>query len=170
MLPEKAFLELKSLSTRLPKFDDGRINYTGSNTAAITIIFVRCRDEILLLKRSDKVINYKSMWDFVSGFYDRLVPAEEIAREELREELGISSGYRIVLRDPFEQVEEAISRKWIIFPVIAEFEVKPKITLNWENADYVWAREDAMGDYLGVPGFLSTFSTVFGKTDIPKQK
>jgi len=40
---------LKSLAGRLPRFEDGRIDYTHSSRAVAVTCFVKCGDEILLL-------------------------------------------------------------------------------------------------------------------------
>ena len=49
------------------------------------ICFVRYNDEILLLKRSDKVWTYKGKWNVVAGYLDEIKPLREKALEELRE-------------------------------------------------------------------------------------
>ena len=41
---------------RLPKFPDGRIDYSNSDKAPVLTCFVRFEDEILLLKRSEEFI------------------------------------------------------------------------------------------------------------------
>ena len=54
----------------LPKFEDGRINYTGCKRCPVLNCVVTYNGEVLLLKRSDKVANYKGYWNFVAGFLD----------------------------------------------------------------------------------------------------
>ena len=76
--------------TSLPRFPDGRINYTGAKKAAVLLCAVKHDDKILLLKRSDKVGNYRGKWNLVAGFLDQPRPVREKVLEEIREELGLS--------------------------------------------------------------------------------
>ena len=73
----------------LPRFKDGRVDYTTSNKAPVLIIFIKYKDRILLLKRSGKVSSYKNMWSTVAGFIDEQKPLKQKILEELKEETGI---------------------------------------------------------------------------------
>jgi hypothetical protein len=44
---------------KLPKFPDGRIDYHGSKENFVFNIWIQYKDQVLLLKRSDKVGAYK---------------------------------------------------------------------------------------------------------------
>ncbi len=59
-MKDKIVLEkiLQEFSEKLPKFPDGRIDYSGSDKAPVLTCFVKFGDKILLLKRSDKVRTY----------------------------------------------------------------------------------------------------------------
>ena len=46
---------VKELSKTLPRFPDGRIDYSNSDVAPVVTIFVEYGNKILLLRRSDKV-------------------------------------------------------------------------------------------------------------------
>ena len=80
----------KQLTKDLPKFEDGRINYSNSKKAPVLTCFVKYHEEILLLKRSNKVRAYQGMWNSVAGYLDELIPLEEKVLIELKEELGIT--------------------------------------------------------------------------------
>ncbi len=61
-MDEKDVLRLvKTLGESLPRFEDGRINYTTSKTAPVVTVFIGYGNKFLLLKRSHKVQNYKGM-------------------------------------------------------------------------------------------------------------
>ena len=48
MMNEKSVLNLlKELSEKLPKFEDGRIDYSNSDKAPVITVFVKYRDDIL---------------------------------------------------------------------------------------------------------------------------
>jgi len=74
MYEAKIFKLLKEFSKKLPKFEDGRINYSCSDEAPVITIFVRYKDKILLLKRSDKVAAYKGKWNTIAGYLDEIRP------------------------------------------------------------------------------------------------
>ena len=63
---------LEKFSKKLPKFPDGRIDYRNSKEAAVVSVFVMCGNELLLLKRSDRVGNYKGRWNVAAGYFDEL--------------------------------------------------------------------------------------------------
>ena len=67
----------------LPKFEDGRIDYTSSKKAPILLCFVKFQEKILLVKRSNKVGNYQGKWNVVAGFIDEPKPLKEKVLEEL---------------------------------------------------------------------------------------
>lgn len=57
---EQKMLEIiKEFAKKLPKFPDGRIDYSNSDIAPVITVFVRYKDKILILKRSDKVRAYQ---------------------------------------------------------------------------------------------------------------
>jgi hypothetical protein len=63
---------ISRLAEKLPKFLDGRIDYTDAKEAAVLNCFVMHDGELLLLKRSDKVSHYKGVWHVVAGFLDEV--------------------------------------------------------------------------------------------------
>ena len=90
---------LKKFSKKLPHFEDGRINYSDSNEAPVVTIFVKYKNEILLLKRSDKVRTYREKWNTIAGYLDEVKPLKEKVLEELREEIGVIE--KNILRSPW---------------------------------------------------------------------
>lgn len=131
---------LQEFLEKLPKFPDGRINYSGSDKAPVLTCFVKYKDKILLLKRSDKVRTYQGLWNTVAGYLDEFKSLEEKAREELQEELGITADMikKIKLGEPYEFSDKKINKTWIIFPVLVELNKEPIIKLDWEHTEYKW--------------------------------
>ena len=85
---EKKFLMIiEKFSKKLPHFPDGRINYRSSKTAPVINVVLKCKDKILLLKRSGKVNAYKGKWNTLGGYLDEVVPLRKKVEEELREDL-----------------------------------------------------------------------------------
>ncbi|HDD36375.1 MAG TPA: hypothetical protein ENF50_02775, partial [Archaeoglobus veneficus] len=89
MIDKKVFEMLNEVSKKLPKLSDGRIDYSNSDVAPVVTVFVRYNNEILLLKRSNKVRTYKGKWNTVAGYIDEFKPLKEKILEELREEIGV---------------------------------------------------------------------------------
>ena len=150
---------LQRFDRELPKFVDGRIDYTNSNEAPVVIIFLRYKDEILLVKRSGRVANYNGKWNTVAGFLDRVRPLEEDIYEELKEELGldrdqighIHKGKSHVLDD------KSIGKKWIVFPVIVDTKELPTIKIDWEHTAFKWIKPKELADYDTVTDLEKTY-------------
>ena len=141
--------ELLREFSALPKFSDGRIDYHSSSRALVLNCFVKFGDEILILKRSDEVLNYKSQWNSIGGFMDEDKPVHEKVFDELKEEIGVDKNVisKITVRDPWRLLDPSINKTWIIFPVLVELREKPEIKLDWEHTDYKWIKPDDITDY-----------------------
>ena len=144
---------IKRFAGRLPKFPDGRIDYSESDCAPVVTVFVKYRSKILLLKRSNKVRNYRELWNTVAGFLDEDRPLADKIRQELKEELGLGPDdiKRIEYGRRFELVDEAIAKTWLVFPAVVELMRLPGIRLDWEHSDYRWIEPEALTDYAIVP-------------------
>lgn len=163
-MKDKIVLEkvLQELSEKLPKFPDGRIDYSNSDKAPVLTCFVKYGDKILLLKRSDKVRAYRGMWNTVVGYLDEFKPLEEKVREELQEELGITPDMdkRIKLGEPYKFKDKNINKTWIIFPVLAELYKEPIIKLDWEHTEYQWIDPADLKKFDIVPNLEETLLRV----------
>ena len=78
-LENKVLEKLKKFSKTMPHFDDGRIDYHNARKSFVITCFAKFNDEILLLKRSDKVWTYKNRWNVVAGYLDEIKPLKEKA-------------------------------------------------------------------------------------------
>lgn len=144
---------IKKLGESLPHLPDGRIDYSRASKAAVLICFVIHKDEILILKRSDKVGFYRGKWNVVSGFLDDLKPLKEKAMEEIQEELGIQKEdvSSISVKKFWEFEDSNLQKTWIVFPVLTELTRKPEIILNWENSDFKWIKTHELKKFDTVP-------------------
>ena len=143
---------LREMSEKLPKFPDGRIDYSHSDRAPVLNCFVKFRDKVLLLKRSGQVRAYRGLWNSVGGYLDEFCSVEEKVREELREELGIGDDLigKIKIGEAYEMTDGEIRKTWIIFPVLAELNREPEIKLDWEHTEYRWI----------IPADMEKFDTI----------
>ena len=150
--------KILGLFSELPRFEDGRIDYSNSDRAPVLICFVRYLNRILLLKRSDKVGIYKGMWDTVAGYIDDKKRLPDKVKEELKEELGLD--FRkiksIKYSEPYIFVDEEIGKTWIRYPILVELTSMPKIKLNKEHTDFTWINPRDLLDYITTPGLAIT--------------
>lgn len=158
----KLFMLLKKLSKELPHFPDGRINYGGAKIAPVINCVLFHKGKILLLKRSQKVGNYREMWNPVGGYIDEFKPVKQKALEEIKEELGIRKKdiKRISVSEPIKIFDRKIGKTWIVHPVLAELAVEPKIKLDWENTDYKWILPEELRKFKCVPGAQKIIETL----------
>lgn len=89
MKKEKIPEIIEKYEESLPRFHDGRIDYSNAKEAPTVVYFLKHENEILLLKRSSEVRTHKNMWSTVAGYLDELKPIVEKAFQEVKEETGI---------------------------------------------------------------------------------
>ena len=124
-------------------------------TRATKIItcFLKKGDEILILKRSEKVKSMKGLWAGISGIIEKNEPPLTRAKIEIFEELGISDGQIVLLKEAEEmRIKSAQyqNHEWEIYPFLFEVE-NPEIKLNWENSEYKWIKAEEITKYETVP-------------------
>jgi len=130
--------KFKEFEKKLPKFSDGRINYSKSNKCLVLTVFIIYNNKILLLKRSEKVGTYKNKWNTVTGYLDEKKPIYDKILDE-------------ILYESFEFEDKKINKKWIIYPSKIELKNKPKIKLDWEHSKYKWIYPKDLLKYNIVP-------------------
>lgn len=132
--------KLSELAKRLPSFEDGRINYTDSPEAFVLVAFVRFNNELLIVQRSEKVLNYKGLWGGLGGFIDEPKPVKDKVLEEVSDELGIKKRLirNIKVFAPVVSKDERINRTWFVYPILVDLTERPEIKLDWEHVDYRW--------------------------------
>ncbi|NCF75307.1 MAG: NUDIX domain-containing protein [Xanthomonadaceae bacterium] len=152
---------IKKFSEKLPKFSDGRIDYSNSDKAPVLVCF-KYQNDILLLKRSDKVRTYQGLWNTVAGYLDEPKPVIQKAYEEVSEEISV--GKKNILKtkigDSFKFYDKDIKKIWIIFPVLIELKFKPAIKLDWEHTDYKWIKIREIKKYNVIPHLDKTLAKV----------
>ena len=145
---------VKESYKKLPKFPDGRINYHGAGIAPVVTAYIFRQEKLLLLKRSEDVGHYKSMWDVVSGYLDEIKKPEEKALEEVREELGIEPEAIAHLHrgSEFSIDDKEEGMEWVIALIYVRLANDIEIKLNLENTKYIWINPDSISMYKMVPG------------------
>ncbi len=106
-------------------------------------------DELLILKRSDKVGTFKGCWAVVSGFVEEGEVPVQTAIREMTEEIGkrpsdpIRAGEVVHVRDG--------PRMWSVHPFLFKASDR-NITIDWEHTEYKWISLSDLGKYQTVPG------------------
>lgn len=143
----------------LPRFPDGRIDYTDSPTAPIVACVIQYGDKVLIVKRSDKVSHYNDKWDVITGYIDNPnVSAIEHTVIELEEEIGINVDdiAEIKIKDSYTYLDKQSNKTLKVFPVKIILRSMPEIKLNEENSAFKWINPQDAKDYDGVPELAST--------------
>ncbi len=150
---ETTLVAIKEFANKLPKFPDGRIDYSSSNIAPVITVFLKYKDKILLLKRSTRVRTYQGKWNTVAGYLDEVKPIYEKITEEIQEELGLNENNTSLVHigKPYKFIDTEINKTWIIHPVLIELKNKPTIELDWEHTEYKWVKPEEIKDFDTVP-------------------
>ena len=156
---------IEKFAKKLPKFPDGRINYSNSDIAPVIVIFIKYKGKIILLKRSNKVRTYRGKWNTVAGYLDEIKPINEKILQELREELKINKSnislIRIGTPYTFKDVKVEVNKNWIVHPVLIELKKKPDIKLDWEHIKYKWIKPEELKNFDTPPNLSKSFDNVF---------
>ena len=119
----------------------------------IVTSFIKHNDQILILKRSEKVRSMKGLWSGVSGIIENNENPIDRAKIEIFEEVGIKEK-EIKLVKKLEkmkiQSQQYKNHEWEIFPFL--FETKNEnVELNWENSEFKWILPKELKNYQTVP-------------------
>ena len=129
----------------------------------IVTSFIKFNDQILILKRSEKVRSMKGLWSGVSGIIENNENPIDRAKIEIFEEIGIREK-EIRLLKKLEKMkissQQYKNHEWEIFPFL--FETKNRnIELNWENSDAQWIDVEAINDFTTVPSLEKVLTRLF---------
>lgn len=145
---------LQKLGEELPRFPDGRINYSEAGTALVVGIVAVRGNRLLLVKRSQNVSFYPGKWNWLSGFIDEAKPLRDFVEQELEEETGITSDnvHDMRFTSRVEITDEALGKTWLIYPVIVRVSADVEPELDWEAEDFAWVAPGEIDRYETVPG------------------
>ena len=119
----------------------------------IVTSFIKNSEQILILKRSEKVRSMKGLWSGVSGMIENNENPLDRAKIEIFEEIGMKED-EIKLVKKSEKMKISSSQyknhQWEIFPFLFETK-KETIQLNWENSDFKWILPIELKNYETVP-------------------
>jgi 8-oxo-dGTP pyrophosphatase MutT (NUDIX family) len=119
----------------------------------IVTTFLKNSEEILLLKRSDRVKSMRNLWAGISGIIEDDEEPLKRAEIEIFEEVGIiksdivllKQGDVILIESPQYQ-----NHQWKVYPFLFSCENR-EIKLNWENSDSRWISINELNKFMTVP-------------------
>ncbi|CAJ0644655.1 3745_t:CDS:2, partial [Entrophospora sp. SA101] len=130
-------------------------------------------DEILLLKRSEKVRTYKNFWAGISGTIEVQDKSPfDRALIEINEETSLSPNDIILIRTskPIFVRAEDINTIWKIHPFLFRLvskDLKNKIRIDWEHEKFQWIKPNELNDFnKTVPNLKDTFYRVYLPIDV----
>lgn len=118
-------------------------------------------EEILLLRRSQRVGTYRGRWAGVTGFVE--APPDEQAYTELREETSLERNDVTLLRrgEPFTFTDAALDREWTVHPYLFLVADPTKIQTDWENVETKWISPADLDQYETVPRLDESLRRVY---------
>jgi len=123
--------------------------------------FLQSGEQVLLLKRSDRVGTHRGLWASVSGYVEGQEEPLERARLEIHEEVGLSDAQIEFVRagETLRALDEMTETVWVISPFL--FKVNEStIRLDWEHTEHRWIRPEQLVEYETVPKLRETFERV----------
>jgi 8-oxo-dGTP pyrophosphatase MutT (NUDIX family) len=119
-------------------------------------------DEILLLRRSQKVGTYRGRWAGVSGYIEGTPPLAQAYRE-IEEEAGLIQEEVTLVEtgDPLEVPDAETGQRWLVHPFL--FEVRPdaEVRVDWEHTEARWVRPEDVFTFDTVPQLAGALKRVY---------
>lgn len=120
-------------------------------------------DEVLLVRRSEKVRTYRGAWAGISGYLEPGATALEQAYTELREEASLLPDDITLLRegDPLPVEDTANNLEWVVHPFLFRLRPGAVLTTDWEATEHQWVRPDALAHLQTVPKLAEALAAVY---------
>jgi hypothetical protein len=142
---EEVPADVAGYASVLPRFSDGRLNYSTSGEAAVVDCYVYHARKLLVLKRVNPLGGLQKPWHVVSGYFDEVRPLGEMAIAEIVEEIGPQKILSMCALPPYCARD---SRVWTVYPVAAEISGFIDIRLNVEHSESAWIPSEEAASYL----------------------
>tara|TARA_B100000029_G_C17500959_1_gene932630 strand:- start:483 stop:905 length:423 start_codon:yes stop_codon:yes gene_type:complete len=121
---------------------------------------LKSEDEILILKRSEKVGSFQGHWSGCSGYVEENETPKETSLKEIKEETGISEEHlKLLVDENIHKIEKATGI-WVVHSYLYETKTR-KVRLDWENDEYEWITVDELKKYKIVPSLDKIVKDLF---------
>jgi 8-oxo-dGTP diphosphatase len=123
----------------------------------------RGQDELLLVRRSDRVRTYRGHWAGVSGYLEPGVTPEQQAYTELREETTLAPEHVRLLAagQPLPVHDPAAGLEWVVHPFLFLVLAPERIRTDWEARDSAWVAPEEVRTRPTVPGLAEALARVY---------
>jgi 8-oxo-dGTP pyrophosphatase MutT (NUDIX family) len=129
----------------------------------IVTSFLKNSDNILLLRRSEKVKSMKNLWAGISGIIEGNEEPIKRAQIEIYEEVGIKKSNITLIKEGDMILIESpqyTNHQWEVYPFLFSC-TKREIKLNWENSDSKWIYMNELSDFRTVPSLDKVLARLF---------
>jgi 8-oxo-dGTP diphosphatase len=135
-------------------------------TSVVTSFLLRQQpdgDEILLVRRSQRVRTYQGAWAGISGYLEAGVTPLEQAYTELHEEVGLDQGELKLVRagSPVSVDDEAQHLTWLVYPFLFTLVDQRAPRLDWEALEMRWVKPAELARYTTVPKLQEALAEVY---------
>jgi len=144
----------------------GQVDYTHIRYAPVLNAVVVYLGKALLPQRSNDMRSYPNHWCGISGYLDDHRSVEDRARQEMSEEVGITTDRILSMQRGTVLLQEAPDhdKSWLVVPVLVRVRDR-RYRLDWESQAAGWfTMTEAMGLPL-LPGFDAVITQYRGVVD-----
>ena len=129
----------------------------------VVTCFLKSKNEILILRRSQQVGSYQGRWAGVSGYIEARTTADEQAFIEIEEETRLCrKDFKLIKRGkPLPIEDEKLSIKWVVHPYLFHIEDRDKVKIDWEHKETRWINPKDINNYQTVPKLKETLAQVY---------
>ena len=129
----------------------------------IVTSFLKNSDNILLLRRSERVKSMKNLWAGISGIIEGNEEPIKRAKIEINEEVGIKESDITLVKEGDKVLIESpqyANHQWEVYPFLFSC-TKREIKLNWENSDSKWIYMNELSNFRTVPSLDKVLARLF---------
>jgi 8-oxo-dGTP diphosphatase len=139
---------------------------TAEETHVVTSFLLRRdrgADELLLVRRSQRVGSYQGAWAGVSGYLEPGVSPLDQAYTEIREETALTADQVHLLRtgEPVRVDDASLGRHWVVHPFLFDVLAPERIQTDWEATESQWATPASIARLTTVPRLADALATVY---------
>ena len=123
----------------------------------------RGHDEILIVRRSERVRTYRGRWAGVSGYVELGVSPQDQAYTELREETQLAPEEVSLLSAgaPLPVQDAAEGLNWLVHPFLFLVRAPDHIQTDWEARESRWVAPSEVAQLETVPGLAEALARVY---------
>ncbi|MBF6591373.1 MAG: NUDIX pyrophosphatase [Ktedonobacterales bacterium] len=135
-------------------------------THVVTCFLLRSQagwDEVLLVRRSERVRTYRGAWAGISGYVEPGVAPLEQAYTELSEEVALSRADVRLLRVGAEVAFDdlALGQAWVVHPFLFALADSASPRTDWEATEHRWLPPAEVRTLSTVPHLTEALAAVY---------